>query len=449
MAKQKQKPEFIGDLAVMPEHGIIFSLAETDPVNPASSPKPEKLSEIGTSDVAVWGETNDLPQLVIEAVDKDTELPALLDYKGRLLQGRQVVAVNLVYNQETKEFDQHHIDDPVINKFLQHRTFKRYWREACVDFTWWGIIFPDLIKSKDGNSIAYLGTHEAAWCRFNKQDKNGLIKKCYVSAHWPNAKPEDEETATHEVVDPYNPELIENLKGTTGTNRFVYPVNYPTPGKAYYPTAAWISYVFSEWFKLKQLIPKQKRKLLEKVLSAKYILSIPTNYWATQNKDWGKLTTEQRLAIKKAKVKEINDKITGIDASGNVILCEVGYDDQQKEIPGFKITPIENNIKSSENIDVSQEASEHGMRSLSVDQTLVGEGPGKKNGGGSGSDKRIAFNIQVALLTPYREVILEPLYFKAEYDGWLDKYPNLRFKVEEVQLETLDKNHQTQKETTS
>src|SRR5690606_257596 len=112
------------------------------------------------------------------------------------------------------------------------------------------------------------------------------------------------------------------------------------------------------------------------------------------------LPPEQKLAKKKEKVKEINDNITGISNTGNLIMCEVGYDSTGKEIPGFKITPIESALKDGEHLQDSQEASEHARQSLNLDQTLVGDGPGKKSGGGSGSDKRIAFNIQVAILSP-------------------------------------------------
>lgn len=88
------------------------------------------------------------------------------------------------------------------------------------------------------------------------------------------------------------------------------------------------------------------------------------------------------------------------------------------------------------------------MRAVGVDPTLVGDGPGKKMGGGSGSDKRIAFNIYVALLQAYRDVILEPLYFIAEYNGWRKKYKGLKFKTVEVELQTLDQGN-TAKETTN
>jgi len=76
---------------------------------------------------------------------------------------------------------------------------------------------------------------------------------------------------------------------------------------------------------------------------------------------------------------------------------------------------------------------------LDLDPTLVGDSPGKNMGSGSGSDKRVAFNAKVALLNPHRELLLEPLYFIAEYNGWKAKYPRLEFKFIEVELETLDK----------
>jgi hypothetical protein len=64
---------------------------------------------------------------------------------------------------------------------------------------------------------------------------------------------------------------------------------------------------------------------------------------------------------------------------------------------------------------------------MSVDPTLVGNGPSRGKDSGSGSDKRIAMNIQTAILQPCRNVILEPLVFLAKYNGWLDRYPTLFF----------------------
>jgi hypothetical protein len=414
---------------------IIFNIA-TDP--PAVELDQVAPKETGSNPVAFWSENNDFPQEVIKKVEVDTELGALLDWKGRLLQGKEVVAVVLVFNSETKKFDVERIDDPDINEYLADIPFNRYWREACVDFTYFQNIFPDMIKSKDGNSIATLSCHQAAWSRFEKMNDKGTILNLYVSAMWPEAKPGDGYTTKYPVVDPYKSTVIDDIKAKKNVKRFVYPVNYPSPGKAYYTLAPWIAYVNSDWYKIKNLIPQWKLKFMQRILSASYVVTIPSAYWKIANKDWDSLDEPERKNIKKAKVKEISEKLTGMEGVGATILSEVGTDDTGNPIPGFTFTPIASGFKDGEHLEDSQEASQHLMRSLGVDPTLVGNGPGRGQDSGSGSDKRIAMNIQTAILQPYRNIILEPLYFKAKYDGWTEKHKNLRFQVIEVELQTLD-----------
>lgn len=438
------------DLYIQPTAGVIISALSYDPMVTPDSPKPEKNdSENGSNgDIAFWGENNDFPQQVIDKVNADTEIPPLLDWKGRALQGREVVAVNLEWDEVKKDYNVVRLNDQDINDFLNHRGTKRYWREGCVDFVWFANVFPDLIKSVSNDKIAYLGVHYAQWCRWNKQDLKGLSTKCYVSPKWPDAKPSDANCMDFPVVDPYDPELIDNVKAAgKKLKRFVYPISYPTPGNTYYPTAPWHPFLFSKWYEIKKLIPQMKESLLRKILSAKWILSIPVNYWKSAYKDWDSKKPEEQLEIKKAKVKEIGNQLTGVDNTGKLIMTETGVDQNNKEILGWKLEPLQDAVKDGQHLEDSREASEHLMRSLGTDPTLVGDGPGKNGaGGGSGSDKRIAFNIFVALLQPYRDVMLEPLYFVAEYNGWKNKYPNLRFKVLEIELETLDKGP-TSKET--
>lgn len=439
------EPEYISDdMAVLGEHGMIIAMSGGMNISPETQkPTAPKPKENGTGTIAKWGDGNDFPQDVIERANKDLGLLSLLDKKGRLLQGREVVAIQMVYNAEKKDFDANRIDNIEINSFLSGRIFKRYWREGCVDFTWFHNVFPDLIKDKSLDKIPYLGTHEASWCRWGIMNNKGVIDKCFVSAEWPSVEPDDKEKVMkHTVLDPYSYSVVDDFKASTVT-RAVFPANYPSPGQAYYPLAPWTQYLFSEWSTLKANIPKWKKTTMEKMLSAKYILTIPVNYWPQKYKNWNALNTDQRLAKKKETVKEINDKLTGIENSGSTILSEVGLDDQGKEIPGFKIIPIDNILKDGQYLEDSQEAVEYMLQCLDLDPTIVGKGPGRGKDAGSGSDKRVAFNILVALLQPYRDVILEPLYFVADYNGWTNDYPGLCFKVLEVELETLDKSHKT------
>lgn len=439
MSKNKGVKFLDDNLAYLENHNVVVAFGEPVAEKP-SSPKP--IEEGGTTaTMAFWGTDNDFPQQVIERAEKDPELPPLLEWKARVLQGQEVIALEEVWNETKKDFDLQRINDPELVKFLNSRMFKRYWREACVDFTWFQNVFPDMIKSVGGESkIAYIGTHDASYCRWAVMDEKGNVNQCYVSAQWKDgAKPDQaDKVNTHTAVDPYDPDLVENLKADTATQRFVYNINYPSPGKAYYPNSAWTSFLFSAWFDIKGKIPQWKLKYMTQVLSASYILTIPNNYWRVANKDWDALTPAAQQEIKKAKVKEINDQLTGQEGVGKTILSEVGVDENGKPVPMFVVEKIQSGLTDGQYSEDSQEVSQYLNRALNVDSTLVGNGPGRGKDAGSGSDKRVAFNIYCAILQPHREVILEPVYFMLEYNGYLDQYPTLKLKVKEVELQTLD-----------
>jgi hypothetical protein len=438
--------EFLSDnMAVLPEHEMIVAMSGGFTPSPTTQRPVSPSAPAGsqTGDVAYWGDDNNFPKDVIDRAKKDLGLLALIEKKARLLHGREVIAVQMKWDEEKEDFKTVRINSPEINEFLAGRIFQRYWREGCVDFTWFHNIFPDLIKDRELAKIVYIGTHEAAWCRWKKQNDKGVIDLCYVSSKWPNAKPDDKDMMKHYVLDPYSYSVVEDFKKNVGVTRAVYPSNFPSPGQAYYPFAPWTQYLFSEWCVLKANIPKWKTTTMNKMLSAKYILNIPVNYWSKRYEDWAKLTPAQKLEKKKETVKEINDKLTGIENAGSTILSEVGVGDDGKEIFTFKITPIDNVLKDGQYLEDSQEAVEYMLQCLDLDPTIVGKGPGRGKDAGSGSDKRVAFNILVALLQPYRDVILEPLYFIADFNEWTNKFPGLRFKVLEVELETLDKAHKT------
>jgi hypothetical protein len=433
MSKAK-KVEFFGDdLASVGD--IVINLAAPEQATPLTSPRPKPE---GSEKVAFWGEANDFPQQVIAKVEADTEIGPLLDWKGRLLQGKEVIAIKLVWNEQKKDFDKERINDPEINEFLSSIAMQRYWREACTDFTWFQNIFPDMIKTKGGDKIATVSCHHAAWSRFGKMNDSGTITECYISAEWPSAKLDSEFVSKFPVVDPYDSAVIEKIKADKKTKRFVYPVGYASPGKAYYALAPWISFLNSSWYQIKNLIPVWKLKFMQRILSAAKIVCIPHNYWKAANKDWDTLSKEEQLSIKTAKIKDISEKLSGIEGVGATILSETGTDQQGNPIPSIEVKTIESGFTDGQHLEDSQEASQHLMRALNVDPTLVGNGPGRGNDSGSGSDKRIAMNIATAILTPYRNVILEPIVFKAHYDGWTDRHPGLRFEVLEVDLGTLD-----------
>src|SRR5690606_13996645 len=130
-----------------------------------------------------------------------------------------------------------------------------------------------------------------------KMNTKGNIDKCYVSANWPDAKPGEDGCLTFPVIDPYSFTAVEDLKAQNGKNwdRVVYPISYPSPGKAFYQLAPWNGFITTKWAKIALSIPKAKESVQSRMLSARYILQIPINYWPAVHKDWEKKTPEERL----------------------------------------------------------------------------------------------------------------------------------------------------------
>jgi hypothetical protein len=414
---------------------------------PAVRPSDPKITSFdSTTGYAPWGDDNLFPQNIVQAASRSTELPALLDWKSRAAQGKEVLPFTRKYDPVKNKIVDTYVDDPEIFRFLTSIQTKRYFREAFNDFFWFWNVFPDVIKSSGLDNLAYLGVHEATDCRWGKQNDKGVIEQCWVSPNWGNGTVTKENADIHPVIDPYSYSNIEKLKADNNIKRFVYPISYPSPGKKYYQLAPWDGFRTSGWMAIAEKVPMFKDAKMKNGMHIQYLIKIPTTYWATVYENWDDKTEDQKNACKLETLNKINAKLTNVDNAGKSILNEVGYAADGTILPGWDIEIIGDGSKEGAYIEDSQEASAHLRVALGLDSTLVGSGPSKGMGAGSGSDKRVAFNMYCALQNPYRDVVLEPLHFIAQYNGWKDKYPTLTFKTVEVELETLDKAHSTSQE---
>ncbi|GAA4327434.1 hypothetical protein GCM10023149_30810 [Mucilaginibacter gynuensis] len=408
------------------------------PAVTADSPAIYDLGNI--QDIAYWGDANTFPQDIIALAEKSTELPSLLDWKARAAQGAMILPYERYYDEATNEWKERPITDPTIVNFFLSETTKRYYREAYTDFYWFWNVFPDLIKNDEGNKIAYIGTHEASWCRWYKMNPKGIIEKMALSSQWASGIFDDKGPygMKLDVVNPYDWNLVESLKKNDKIKRFVYPVSYPSPGKAYYQLAPWDGIRTSGWLALAAQIPAFKKAIMENQMHIKYLIRIPTNYWPAVYPEWDSLKPEEKTAKKKLKLDEINLKLTNVENAGKSILNEVGYDVNGEKLPGWDIDVIDDKLKDGAYIEDSQEASAHLLRALGLDGTLVGSGPGRNLNAGGGSDKLIAFNMYCALLGPQRQVVDEPVYFIARYNGWYESHPFFFIKTIEASPQALD-----------
>lgn len=425
------------DIVIDGDVGFIFSKGVSiymETSKAKAKPTSPVLKETTSSDIiAPWGDGNDFAQRIIKLAWANAEIPTLIDNKVRVTYAKGVFAARVIGHDKNANEILEVIQDPEITKWFRKSNFDKYLLEALTDFYWFLNVFPELIISRDRSKIVQISVNAAENCRWERMDQStGFSKHLYVNANWPNAKATDKETTKIVALDPYSIDKVEELREASNLYKVIYPVSYPTPGKTYYQLAHWDAFRSSGWMEVAALIPKYKLSKMKNRMSLKYHIEVPYEYWVKKYKDW-ETKPDLKEKRKQDESAALNKFLTDVENTGKSIMTEFGIDKHSgKELPGWKITSLEQKSDGTGLNEDAQEASAYLMRALGVDPAIVGAGPGKNIGAGSGSDKRVAFNIYVSLLQTYRDAILEPLKFVADYNGWYEKYDeNLVFRFSE------------------
>lgn len=424
-----------GNVAFLP--GISAAVMVEQPSVKPSSPQVKKTT---SSEIIPWGDNNSLPQDVIETTSKSTEFMPLLEKKMAIVYARGFFPSEIIGYDDEGNYKFKPIFDPEILAFLRQNNIERFCQEYLMDFGMFFNCFDELLLSKDRSKIVQIVHQETAYCRYKKTNTKGILDEVVINANWPNAKYDSEESIKIPLVDPYNLNRVQDLRDSKH-QRIVYPTHYSTPGKSYYQLAHNYGWIASGWADVSAAIPKWKTALMKNQITVKYLIRIPYTYWIQTYSDWDQ-KPELQATRKREKLAQVNAWLTDVENTGKSIMTEYGMDQQlQKEIPGWEIKAIDGNkFESGAYIEDSQEASAHLMRSLGIDSAIVGAGPGKKMGAGSGSDKRVAFDIAVATAAFYRNPLIEILNFIADYNGWNERYNNLlQWTWRDTIITTLDK----------
>lgn len=421
-----------GTVAYVKDGSALFSLGFDKKTRPSSPVIKESVSNV----YAPWGDDNLFPQNVIADVEKNSIIGSALKFQAETAySGGLIYGIVDGYDNDGNEIFKP-IIDPAIEYFLKTSNIRRYLIEAFNDFYYFINCFPELVLSKDRKQIVAISEVDAAYCRWQKQNpKTGLIEYCYINANWEN--PGDEKDWIKvPVIDPYF-DPVEALRADTKGYKYIYPVSFPTPGKTYYQLAHWNAIRKSGWLDVAQAIPIFKKSLLKNQLTIKYHIKVPSFYWTDKYKDWEKKTDEKRQEIMKQEITAFNEFLKGGERAGMSIMTTFKFNEQTKiQYPGWIIEPIDDKLKDGAYIEDSQEASSHILFALGIDNTLIGSGPGKSMGAGSGSDKREAYNLYVTRVKVHQDLVLEPLHFIRDYNGW---NPKIQFRMKNAFLQTLNK----------
>lgn len=430
-------------------HNSDFSASIVETVNVSAlvtfEKQPRSLTALpkdeGSGKIAIWGEENDFPQKVIEDVRKDAELGPLLEKQAVLLYSGGLTWGIPSLNEKGEEIltplkDNEHLE---ILSWMRTSNISRYLFEASVDLFWFFNAFPEIILSLDRKKIVQLCVQQAERCRWEKMDKSGYSKNCYISANFPEAKETDALTKKLPVIDPYyNP--AENLRAMPSGTNFIYPLSFPTPGSTYYQLASWNGLRESGWLAVSQAIPKFKLNLLEKQLNIKYHVEISDQYWPMRYKNWESLSDKDKQAKVEAELSKFADIMKGVEGSGNSLVTAMRTDfNLNKEFSMWKITVIDNKLAKGEFMEEVKEASLNKSMAIGLHPALVGT-VANDGLGGAGSNIREAYNLHNIMNRPKQDILLEPLYLIRDFNGW---NPLLEFRIKNPFMTTLDAGAET------
>lgn len=395
---------------------------------------PKKKEEEGDDKIAFWGENNDFPQKVIEDVRASTILAPKLDWLARALYSGGVTYGKRTVDNDGEKLSPEQNDE--VDRFLKDTKIHRWLNEACKSFYYFRNVFPHMLMNGNGK-IARIVSQQAEYCRLLRRDKNGKIAYCGVNAQWEDdAKYDSPETLKIPVVDPLG--FPEDEIKIRKLDNFIYPVKDHSPGNSYYALAEWNSARESQWLALSKAIPITKASILKNQASIKYLIVVSDWYWKAKYKDWESKSQDDQIATYQSELEDFEKTVRGEKNAGKSIMTFKQFiPSLNKEEAAWEVKPIDDKIKDGIYIEDSQEASSHLLFALDLDSSLVGAGPGKKMGEGSGSDKRVAYNMHILNTKPHQDLILEPLNFISEYNGW-----GVNFWFRNYLIATMDKENE-------
>jgi len=390
-----------------------------------------------------WGTDNLWPTRVRKIVEEST-VAAPLIYKAVC----SMYGAGIVYWQDIREGDKIKKNFSAIAKvdeFLNENPVDFIALERMMDFKYFNNIFQEYILNIKKNNI--ISTHhlEAEFCRLSVQNKNtNEFDFIGFFGDWENLDAEKVTSIPNVVWKRKNrPQILEQAKKK---KKFATHSKFPSPGRPIYGAPPHQAlYNKDGWLQYSNKIPKILNAVVANGMNIKYHIQIPANYWKSSYPKWESYSAEKQSDLKKTKLEEMNDWLTGANNAMKSFISEFGVDHVGKKLPGWEI----NEVKDSSNFDkellTSQESDAHISRSLNIDPSLAGLQPaGGKMGAGSGSDKRTAFQNAISMSKAEQLVVLDFLSVIGKVNDWPK---NLRWGFQHDVATTLNEDKSGKKET--
>lgn len=309
-----------------------------------------------------------------------------------------------------------------------------YFMEQCTDMKYFYFTVAVVILSKDGKRINRLIHKEAAYCRFEEANKQGVIANIYYGNFRKNVTADSIERIpllwTHDPLGDLRNRMERGDRG----RKFAILLRFPSIGQRYYPVPYYSSVFRGGSYDEKRLISAAKRAKLRNYSSVRMQIEVHRDYFQRIVDDEGITDpVEQKKRIIREK-EAIRDFALGAENADKAWISTYATDPDGNDLRDVRVQSLPKEKEGGdwgEDINIAANTMCYGFN---VHPNLVGAVPGKSQSNNSGSDKRELFTMKQACETAFHHLLLLPLRIVCAYNGWR----NIKPAVPLLLLTTLD-----------
>lgn len=390
--------------------------------------------------LAPWGVDNDLPQKVMDKIDKAEIVGSNAGFNWKVAYGLGPRLMEVIRDPETNEVVKKKlvIEGPAYDWYTRNN-IPLLLMEIMTDMSYFGNAFPVLIADPETRTISGIRHREAMFSRWGITQK-GLINKHLYCGKW-DENPSRNDIQESYVVDEFNAvEDIAKRLVLGKDKRLCYPIYLPSPGRPYYSYPTWWSIFRSGWFDHLTSIPGLKRAILKYNLGVKHIIYISESYFDEKEEMMkiAKTDVEARKKLREDVVKQISNVLAGEENAGRSITA------MKKMMPSgngmamdkqIEIETIKNDISGGEYLTDYETGANIISYAMEVHPSLIGATPGKNSNSLSGSNIREIFIMKQSMSKPNAYLALQWWPVVRTINKW---NPNLEIVMQDSLFTTLD-----------
>ncbi len=401
----------------------------------AKTEEPKSSFYIGKREFVSWGDNNKRPDDMVRVIGSTGVLSTAVGFKTRTSFGQGVLPMKAEGFLESGERNFVPYNDEWLTDYFDGYTFRNYITQAFRDLFKFGNCFPIFYFNEDGK-IASVINRNARHCRVSR-DKNYL---CVYPDFW-KSEPDEKTAEVIEMLNEDDPFLDFERRKAAGKlkNR---PLAFPRiknyySNNDYYGVPDWDAAWKSGWVDIAHKIPAFLAQSYANAMSLMWHIQVPASFWE-------KKFPEEQFENPTKRQEAINEFMDSMESSlcGEENVSKALFTDYEaslsgKELDGWKITRLENEIDAKERLSTSAAANSEILFSMMINPSVFGAGmPGGSYAGNSGSGSDIRESFLVSVVTTYieKQQVLDPVMMFMRDRG----YKDLKLKYKDTILTTLN-----------